>query len=400
VILLDENEVELGPFEFAPDWRSLVGGLGGAQQGPDDHYVFHTPYADFGQEEVLVTLRFDGLVATRGMIVLRVHAYSSRPGAAAYQIAYAEAPLRLIAADGGTTTLRFRPAANVLHAVLGHIYDGTDATAAGLRVTARRLSAVEAEAEAVTDERRTSFGASTIRAVPQLMSAAAPRLATPISQPCTRPQLAEPVYAEWAARMHEAPAHDSRQWGHIYILQALRSYGVLEAGAQAIGFGPDAGAIPAVLADIGCHVTMADPDAMGVEVWRNPALCDDATFDRNVFHRPLNRADLPDDLTGFDLLWSQRSPNDLSTVTDTVDFIHRSLACLKPGGMAVHMVSYDPLPGAEADAAGNPILRRGDLDRLALGLIGHGHEIAQFTYSGGDRDPTAFGIIARRGLRT
>ncbi len=400
MILPDENEVDLGAFEFAPDWRSLIAGLGGPQESADDHYVFHTPYADFGSDEVVVTLRFDGLTATRGMIVLRVNGYSLRPGSAAYQIAYAEAPLRLIAADGGTTTLRFRPSANVLHAVLGHCYDATDAAATALHVTARRLSAAEAEAEAGTSRDRTSFGASTIRAVPQLMTAAPPRLVAPVSQPCSRSQFAEPVYAEWVARMGEAPQADPRQWAHVFILQALRRYGLLESGARAIGFGPDAGAIPALLAAAGVQVVMADPDAGGVDAWRNPALCADGAFNALVTHVPLNRADLPDDVVGFDMLWSQPNPNDLSTVSDTADFILRSLGCLKPGGLAVHMVRYDTVPGDAMDGADNPILRRGDLDRLALTLIGFGHEIAQFAYLSGDRDPAIFGIIARRGLRS
>jgi hypothetical protein len=400
VILPDDNEVDLGAFEFVPEWRSLIGGLGGADQPGDDHYVFHTPYADYGEGEVLVTLRFDGLAVTRGLIVLRVNAYSLRPGSSAYQIAYAEAPLRLIAADGGLTTIRFRPGANMLHSILGHVYDGTDATATALHVTGRRLSAAEMEAEASADERRTSFGASTIRAVPQLLSAARPKLLTPVSQPCTAKQFAEPVYAEWAARMHEPPVADTRQWAHIYILQAIRRYGLLEPGVRAIGFGPDAGAIPALLAASECDVTMADPDAADAAVWRNPALCSDALYSQNVTHRPLNRADLPEDVAGYDLLWSQPSPNDLSTVLETMNFIQRALACLKPGGLAVHLVRYDPQAGDEADALGNPILRRVDFDRLALGLIGHGHEIAQFAYSGAESDPTAFGIIARRGLRT
>jgi hypothetical protein len=400
VILIDENEVELDPFEFAPDWKSVVTGLGGEQQSPDEHYVFHTPYADFGEEEVLVTLRFDGLAATQGMIVLRVNAYPKRPGALAYQVAHGEVPLRLIAADDGVTTLRFRPAPNVLHAILGHNYDHTDASATGLVVTARRMSAAEADVDARTDERRTSFGDSNIRQVPQLMTIAAPKLLEPVSQPCSRSQFDEPVYSEWTARMQEAPVCDYRQWRHVYILQVLRRYGLLEAGARAIGFGPDAGPVPAMLAQLGCQVTMADPDAVGLDAWRNSALCPDPTFNANVAHVPLNRADLPPDAIDFDLLWSQPGPNDLTTVEETVDFILSSLNCLKPGGLAVHIVMYDPQPGDEDDGQGNPLVRRGDLDRLALTLIGHGHEIAQFAYLGGDPDPTAFGIIARRGLRT
>jgi hypothetical protein len=401
-LLPDDEAVAIDPFAFVPDWTSRVAGLHAGGPPGDENYVFHTLYADYGAGEVTVTVQFTGLSATRGSLVLRVAALSSRPGSAAFHVTHTEVPLRLVQFDGGRAQVSFTPAPETRYAVLGHIYDETDAAAEKLSVTVQRSAAIEARLAEEANIRRTAFGTPTIRPSSRLTASEPPRLADPVSQLGTAAQYDEPVYAEWAARLKEPVRRHPAQWQSIYILQALRRYGMLEPGAHGLGFGRDTGALPAIMAATRCRVTMTDPAAGGATHWRRPDIVDDTVFDGHVAFRPVERAaPLPENLAGFDFLWAGADNRDLGTVAAVTDFILRSLDCLKPGGLAVHVAATDPQPDAETDPAGdNPVLPRVAFDRLALALIGHGHEVAQLNYLGElESGPTYFGLTVRRSLR-
>ena len=397
-----EKAFELNAFDYVPDWSSRILGLGGPMPAPDPNYAFHTPYTDFGDSPALVSVQFEGLQATHGIIVIRIGALPRRQGAMAFQVAAQEFPIWVMAKDGEPMRIRFRPSPDNLYAVMGHIFNDTDAAATGVAISVRRASEVTAEAEALANQRRTLFGAPSVRPAAQLTTVERPTLAYPVSQMPTADQYREAAYAEWSARLGESSPRDPEQWRQIYILQVLRRYGLLEPGARGLCLGSEAGGLPAILAETGCSIVMTDPAAEGIGAWRRPALCPTDLFDLRVTHEPANLADIPPALASFDFLWSQPDPRTIASLPATTDFLVRSMACLKPAGLAVHIVAYQPRSAGEPTAAdGTPLFRPGDFERLALTLIGQGHEVAQINYDdSGDPEVKPFGFIVRRGLYT
>jgi hypothetical protein len=397
-----EKALELGAFEYVPDWTSRVAGLGGSGPAVDPNYVFHTLYSDFGEDEVVVSVRFEGLQATTGIIVIRIGALPRRQGAMAFQVAAQEFPTWVAAKDDAPLLIRFRPSSDNLYAVMGHIFNETDAAATGIRITARPASEVNAEAEALASKRRSEFGAPTIAPAAQLTTVDKPSLTHPVSQMPTPAQYRERVYGEWSAQLSLPPARDPEQWRQIYTLQVLRRYGLLEPGARGVCFGSETGPLPALLASIGCTVVMTDPGATGTDMWRRPQLCSDELFDLRVSHQPVDPTAIPASLSDFDFLLSQPDPRTLPDVSAVAGFFVNSMACLKPAGLAVHIVTFNPNPASgRADANGMPLFHPGDFERMSLTFIGQSHEVAQINYDdGGDHRQKPFGFIIRRGVYT
>lgn len=172
-------------------------------------------------------------------------------------------------------------------------------------------------------------------------------LIDPVSQACTAEQFDEPTYAYWLNRL-QLPLHRHRkQWEFIYILQALERYGMLVPHARGLGFGVGIEPLPAVMAAAGCSVIATDLPAddvralewrktdeylSSVDLLRNPAICADDVFDRQVTHRHVDMNVIDPDLTGFDFTWSSCSLEHLGSIARGLDFIRNSVECLKFGG--------------------------------------------------------------------
>ena len=69
------------------------------------------------------------------------------------------------------------------------------------------------------------------------------------------------------------------------------------------------------------------------------APCDKDLFDTNVYVRVASWRRIPEDLVNFDFLWSARANERLYSVASAISFIEESMACLRPGGLAVHVMS-------------------------------------------------------------
>jgi len=99
----------------------------------------------------------------------------------------------------------------------------------------------------------------------------------------------------------------------------------------------------------------------------------------------------------------------LASVADTPA---HAMACLRPGGLAVHTFSYDLTPsGRSIPSTERVLIQQGDIERIALLLVSRGHEVAQFKIDASDpiltlgsaegaehrtMDRTMVGLIARR----
>lgn len=376
----------LDPFSFHPSWRSAIRGLGGAEPANDPAFAFHTPYVEVAPGPCNFTVRFDGLAARYGVLQLRVHMIAAEPGSVARMANMDRIALNRLVQLGGEVSIRFEGFRGYAFALMALVPDETDAQALGLSVALDRPVEGQEADEAVGDGRTSAFGRDAARPATHLVVADPPSFASPVSQPCTARQLAEPAFRELRRELAVPAGDDLDGWRQAYVLQALRRYGMLAEGARGLGFGLDDG-------DRGLSRALAA---------HGPALT--ATgFGEGAGPRRVDPDALPRDLVDFDFLWSVDALGALPSADAGVRFVEEAMRCLRPGGLAVHVMPFAldnssrgaPLPG--------PTYRRGDVERMGLLAISRNHEVAQIKVDLADavalpdRDRVgAFGLVLRR----
>lgn len=169
----------------------------------------------------------------------------------------------------------------------------------------------------------------------------------------------EPWLPERARELAHPLMVHRKLWEFCAIAQVCREHGV--PGARALGFGVGLEPLAAWFASRGATVVATDrPDetlewddtnqhAVGLEHLRHPDVCPDAEFEARVSFRPVDMNEIPDELCRgeFDFTWSAGSFEHIGGIDRGLDFFCRQMACLKPGGLAVHttefnMFSYQP----------------------------------------------------------
>jgi hypothetical protein len=72
--------------------------------------------------------------------------------------------------------------------------------------------------------------------------------------------------------------------------------------------------------------------------------------------------EIPSDCFGrYDFVWSTSSLEHLGSLAEAERFIEQSIACLKPGGVAVHVTEHAIFPGRDVDNHGTVYF---SLDRI------------------------------------
>lgn len=219
----------------------------------------------------------------------------------------------------------------------------------------------------------------------------APQLTTPVSQACTQSQFSEAAYQYWCSAIAEVPRTHRKQWEFCYILQALARAGMLAPGLRGLGFGVGAEPLAAVFAARGVHILATDlePDRAQQQGWvetaqhafgkaglNDRALCDPAAFDRLVDFRFMDMNAIDHDLRDFDFCWSACALEHLGSIQHGLNFIEQSIACLKPGGIAVHTTELNCSSDTDTlDHASTVLFRKRDFMALAHRLQSRGHKI-------------------------
>jgi hypothetical protein len=168
---------------------------------------------------------------------------------------------------------------------------------------------------------------------------------------------------------------------------------MLEPGAVGLGFESTPSGMPAALAAMGTKVVAAFPARPGTppklaalkRELADRAPCSKTVFEENVSTRIVSWRRPPADLVNFDFLWSARANEILYSVAATAAFVEETMACLRPGGLAVHTFGYDLAPsGRKIPSTDRIMLQQGDIERIALLLVSRGHEVAQFKIDASD----------------
>ena len=219
-------------------------------------------------------------------------------------------------------------------------------------------------------------------------------------QLCTTAQTRSPSYLDWCDQIHRRPDAQRRKvWEYCYILQGLTEQLELRAGQRGLVFGVGREPLPAIFASRGISVVATDLSVEGaqgtgwirskehaanLEQLAHPKICDVEVLRKHVSFRPVDMNAIPDDLTGFDFLWSSCALEHLGSIEHGLRFIERAMACLKPGGVAVHTTEFNLVSNDETvDNQGTVLYRKRDLEELAQRLTAQGAHVLPRNYHPG-----------------
>lgn len=213
---------------------------------------------------------------------------------------------------------------------------------------------------------------------------------------CTRAQLESPAFRYWIDRLGLPFQLRRKDWEFAFILQALYERDCLRAGSRGLGFAVGEEAIPALLASMGCEVVATDLDprdaraqawadtaqlATSLDKLRRPEICPDADFSRKVSYRHVDMNQIPDDLRDFDFTWSSCSFEHCGSIAQGLKFVDNQMACLKPGGIAVHTTEFNLSSDDETIEEGvTVVFRRRDIQQLIASLEAAGHHVEPVSY--------------------
>lgn len=220
------------------------------------------------------------------------------------------------------------------------------------------------------------------------------------SRLCTQAQLSEPWFTRWCETLGEKPLAHRKLWEFAYIAEVLETLGMLEDGRRALGFGVGREPLVSAFAARGVEVVATDlaPDAREARGWALsdqhafdvdsmlwPEVCDADTFRRLVSWQPVDMRAIPADLRGFDFCWSACSLEHLGTLDAGMEFVEKSIATLRPGGIAVHTTEFNVKSHDQTVESGPTVIYRPrDLLALKARLEAAGHEVAAFDFRPGD----------------
>lgn len=224
-------------------------------------------------------------------------------------------------------------------------------------------------------------------------------LAYPNSTPCRQESFEQPHFAYWARRLAMGFSYHRKAWEHVFICQALWERGAIRPDARGLGFGVGREPLTALFACEECDVVATDLSASeasemgwsstaqhadGLETLRNESICPPAQFDRRVSYRVCDMTNVPKELSGFDFCWSACALEHLGSIEHGLQFVERSIDCLKAGGWAVHTTEFNVSSDEDTLTEGSTVLfRRRDLLRLEHQLTSKGHKVAPFDFNTG-----------------
>jgi hypothetical protein len=91
------------------------------------------------------------------------------------------------------------------------------------------------------------------------------------------------------------------------------------------------------------------------------------------------------DLRGFDFLWSGCALEHLGTLEGGLDFVLRAMACLRPGGVAVHTTEFNLAEHGPTVERGPTVLyQRRHIEALGQRLAARGHRLLPVDFSPGE----------------
>ncbi len=219
---------------------------------------------------------------------------------------------------------------------------------------------------------------------------------------CRQADIEAPWLHHWCGRLGMLPIYHRKVWEECFVAQALWEAGMLAPNRRGLGFACGREFLPSFLAAQGAEVLATDLDATDRRArgWQRTAqhaadaahlfhqhLVSRAEFDALVRFRPVDMTAIPDDLRrgGFDFLWSVCSFEHLGSLEKGLDFVVAAMACLRPGGVAVHTTEYNLAETGPTIARGTTVLfQRRHIEALGRRLAEAGHRLMPVDFATGE----------------
>jgi SAM-dependent methyltransferase len=221
------------------------------------------------------------------------------------------------------------------------------------------------------------------------------------SKLATQADIESDWFAFWSGEMKLPLLYHRKIWEFAYLLQAVYEHGQLRQGARGIGFGCGTEPMASYFAAYGMTVTMTDlaPDdaragdwavnnehAASLDAAHHANLVDRATFLAHVSHAHVDMNAIPADLVDFDLCWSVCALEHLGSLDKGLAFVENAMACLKPGGLAVHTTEFNLNPdGPTIDNWLTVLFQQKHIEGLVERLRAQGHQVAPLNFDPGDQ---------------
>jgi 2-polyprenyl-3-methyl-5-hydroxy-6-metoxy-1,4-benzoquinol methylase len=212
-----------------------------------------------------------------------------------------------------------------------------------------------------------------------------PTLHEPVCQRVTQAQCESRTFKEWCEVLNQEPVMHRKLWEYAYILQCVEGAENASQFERGLGFGVGKEPLAAVFAHAGCRVVATDYAAPGwkdqhaasVQDLNADGICDAEDMADRIELRQVNMMQIPSEFHGqFDFVWSSCALEHLGSLELGAQFVHDSLKCLKPGGVAAHTTEMCINSDKDTISKGPTVLYRAqDLHRLIDELYAEGYDV-------------------------
>lgn len=215
----------------------------------------------------------------------------------------------------------------------------------------------------------------------------------PKSRLCTQSELESRSFQNWARILREPHMNLHRKlWEWCFITDILQREGMLTPGKSGLGFAVGREPLVSFFASRGVSILASDLDveraavagwvgsnehAASLEILNERRICPPDLFAEKVRFRDVDMNNFGSgDLGTFDFVWSSCAFEHLGSLEHGLKFVENAMACVKPGGLAVHTTEFNVGSNTETHTEGGTVIyRRRDMEELVSRLRRSGHKI-------------------------
>jgi SAM-dependent methyltransferase len=175
------------------------------------------------------------------------------------------------------------------------------------------------------------------------------------SKICTKSDFDTEDYRKVLLHFNEEFRYHRKPWEIVSTIQVLQQFDMLDKDKIGLGFACGEESTPSVIAKLGGKALCTDRDPKVDNTWEKSGqqasnkksihkehIVDYNTFDNNIDFEYLDMNEVPAKYFGkFDYVWSTCAIEHLGSIKHGLYFVMNSLACLKPGGVAIHTTEYN-----------------------------------------------------------
>ncbi len=205
-------------------------------------------------------------------------------------------------------------------------------------------------------------------------------------------RLISPEFESILSDLGQPKTMHRKNWELAFVASALLERGLLTSGKRGLAFAVGQERLPSLFAERGCEIVATDLSAEDERNTRWKAsnqwsgavddliyvdVCEPTKALDKIAFEPVDMNHIPHDLRGFDFTWSTCSFEHCGSIELGKQFILNQMACLKPGGVAVHTTEFNLSSENETITDGPTVIfRLKDIEDIIRSLQNEGHHVA------------------------